>query len=110
MQITCNDTGCPVILSSECVFYEGSALPETGINTNDSLQVALQKIEEAIANGSGGGGGDAIWGSITGIITNQTDLMSFLAANYLTPALASATYVPLSRNITINGVTQNLTV
>jgi len=109
MRITCNDTGCPVILSSECVFYEGSALPETGINTNDSLEIALQKIEEAIANiEGGGGGGDAVWGLIEGVVTDQTDLMVYLAANYLTPAQAASIYVPLARTITINGVTQSL--
>jgi hypothetical protein len=48
----------------------------------------------------GGGGGSAVWGSITGTITAQTDLISYLSGNY----------VPLTRNITINGVTQDLSV
>jgi hypothetical protein len=39
---------CPVILNSACVFYEGESLIYTGINTNDSLQVALQKIDAAL--------------------------------------------------------------
>jgi len=45
-----------------------------------------------------GGGGGAVWGSITGTITAQTDLISYLAGNY----------VPLTRNLTINGVTYDL--
>lgn len=106
---------------------------------------------------STGGGGSAAWGSIgTGTgVGSQTDLVTYLNANYyplasnpagyitsaalapyltsasaaatyypltnpagyitsaalspyLTAALAAATYVPLTRNITINGVTQDL--
>lgn len=49
----------------------------------------------------GGGGGSAVWGSITGTITNQTDLV-----NYISTALAS--YVPNTRTITINGVSYDL--
>ena len=45
-----------------------------------------------------GGGGGAVWGSITGTITAQTDLISYLAGNY----------VPLTRNLTINGTTYDL--
>ena len=41
----CQTAPCPVILGSTCVFYEGANLIYTGINTNDSLQVALQKID-----------------------------------------------------------------
>lgn len=109
MKITCNDNGCPVELSSECVFYEGSVLPVTGINTNDNLQLALQKIEDVISTIEGGGGsGDAIWGSIEGTITNQTDLINYLSSNYLSQASAASLYVPLGRTLTINGITQDL--
>jgi hypothetical protein len=58
------------------------------------------------------------WGSITGMVTAQVDLITFLASNYyplssnpasyLTSATAATTYVPLTRNLTINGVTFNL--
>jgi hypothetical protein len=67
------------------------------------------------------------WGSVTGSILNQTDLINYLSANYypystnplgyitnaalapyLTSSIASSTYVPLTRTITINGITQNL--
>jgi len=44
--------------------------------------------------------GSSVWGSITGTITAQTDLITYLSSNY----------VPLNRNITINGVTQDLSV
>lgn len=71
MNVLCSAKACPVLLSTTCVFYEGENLIYTGINTNDNLQEALQKIDETIGN-------------------------TFLA------------FVPLSRTITINGVTQNL--
>lgn len=45
MDVTCSANVCPVILSSTCVFYEGGNLIYTAINTNDSLEVALQKID-----------------------------------------------------------------
>jgi hypothetical protein len=91
----CPDTTCSILLNSRCVYYESSALPNTGINTNDSLQVALQKIDEAIGSG---GGGSAVWGDITGTITDQTDLISYLSTNYVNQDV----------ELTINGVTQDL--
>jgi len=53
----------------------------------------------------GGGGGSSVWGFITGVITNQTDLVSYVAAQI---AAALLNYVPNSRTITINGLTQDL--
>lgn len=79
MNVTCSTTsGCDFTLNSKCVFYEGVTLPSTGIATNDSLQVALQKIEAAIAANLGGG----LWGEITGDIEDQTDLIAYLEDNY----------------------------
>jgi len=46
MNVTCSAIPCPVILSSTCVFYEGANLIYTGINTNDSIQTALEKIDD----------------------------------------------------------------
>jgi len=46
----------------------------------------------------GGTGGGAVWGSITGTITAQTDLILYLSTNY----------VPVTRNLTINGTTYDL--
>jgi hypothetical protein len=48
MNVTCSATPCPVILNSTCVFYEGANLIFTGINTNDNLQTALQKLNDTI--------------------------------------------------------------
>jgi hypothetical protein len=45
MNTSCSAEPCPVILNSTCVFYQGGNLIYTGINTNDSLQTALQKID-----------------------------------------------------------------
>jgi hypothetical protein len=54
------------------------------------------------------GGGSAVWGSITGTLTAQTDLTAYLAANYyplssnpagyLTTTAANLLYYPLSSN------------
>jgi uncharacterized delta-60 repeat protein len=44
----CAPSPCPVILDSTCVYYGGNNLPITGINKNDNIQVALQKIDAAI--------------------------------------------------------------
>jgi hypothetical protein len=72
----CTDNGCSIILNSKCVFYESSTLPVLGINTNDSLQVALQKIEAVIS----GIGSSVNWGDIGGDIEDQTDLVAYVAA------------------------------
>lgn len=48
MNVTCSASPCPVILNSTCVFYEGANLIFTGINTNDNLQTALQKLNDTI--------------------------------------------------------------
>lgn len=98
MNILCTPDACPIILGSTCVFYRGSDLVYTGIVTNDSIQVALQKINDTIGNISVGG---TAWGSISGTITDQSDLI-----NYISGQLGN--YVPLTREITINGVTQDL--
>jgi hypothetical protein len=45
MDVTCSAIPCPVILSATCVFYQGANLIYTGINNNDNLEIALQKID-----------------------------------------------------------------
>ena len=45
MNTLCQAIPCPVILNALCVHYEGAHLVYTGINTNDNLQLALQKID-----------------------------------------------------------------
>lgn len=55
MNVTCSAVPCPIVLNSKCVVYEGGSLVYTNINTNDSLQLALQKLDSAIGNLSAGG-------------------------------------------------------
>lgn len=43
----------------------------------------------ALGKGSGGGGGDAVWGSITGTLSNQTDLMNELNLKVNSSSLAT---------------------
>ena len=50
MSVICGAEPCPLLLSSTCVFYEGENLLYIGVNTNDSLQTALQKINQAFTN------------------------------------------------------------
>ena len=59
MNVTCSATPCPILLDSTCVFYEGANLVYTGINTNDSVQTALQKIDAAIGAGAAGSSGSS---------------------------------------------------
>jgi hypothetical protein len=53
------------------------------------------------AIGAGGGGG-ATWGTITGDILNQTDLIDYIASQ------TGGGFVPETRTLTINGVTYDL--
>lgn len=66
--VTCPPAHCKTILSSACVFYEGPTLLNTGINTNDSVEVVIQKIDDwLLANvptGGGGGGTDTFEQSV----------------------------------------------
>ena len=48
MNVRCTARPCPVILNATCVYYAGENLIYTGINTNDNLEIALQKIDEVI--------------------------------------------------------------
>ena len=57
MNVTCQAIPCPVILDSTCVFYEGPYLVYSGINTNDNLQTALEKIDAAFASAGYGTSG-----------------------------------------------------
>lgn len=78
MNVTCsNKSGCSIMLNSKCAFYESNALPYTGINTNDSIEVALQKIEDKIRKFSDIQ--NTTWGTIQGNIEDQTDLIEYLS-------------------------------
>jgi len=48
MNVLCSATPCPLILSTNCVFYYGANLVYTGIATNDNLTTILGKIDTAI--------------------------------------------------------------
>jgi len=50
MNILCSAEPCPIILDSSCVFYTGATLIYAGINTNDSIDVALVKIDAKFQN------------------------------------------------------------
>jgi len=50
MNILCSAEPCPIILDSSCVFYTGATLIYAGINTNDSVDVALVKIDAKFQN------------------------------------------------------------
>lgn len=45
MNVYCSTNPCPILLNAACVFYQGANLIYTGINTNDNLQIALEKID-----------------------------------------------------------------
>jgi len=50
MNVTCSAKTCPVLLDAACVFYEGQNLLYIGVHTNDTLEVALQKINATVHN------------------------------------------------------------
>lgn len=75
--VICAANPCPIILNATCVFYEGPNLIYSGVNTNDSLQTIIEKFDYQLQQAT------AIWGNITGTVTNQTDLMNYLSNNYV---------------------------
>lgn len=87
MNILCTPDVCPVILSSNCVFYRGEGLIYTGIVTNDTLQAALKKIDDTIATGgqsntaSNVGTGDGLFKQKVGV---DLQFKSLLAGNNIT--------------------------
>jgi len=60
MITTCTKDGCPSIHSSACVFYEGPSLIYTGISTNDSVEIALQKLNDFLMTSIPNAGSDQI--------------------------------------------------
>lgn len=49
-EVFCGAEPCPVILNSTCVFYRGQDLLYIGINTNDNLQIVIEKINQTLQN------------------------------------------------------------
>jgi hypothetical protein len=147
MNVLCSAKPCPVLLSTTCVFYEGENLIYTGINTNDTVQLALQKIDEAFSNAildisailpisvtagpspiisisqasatSNGYISSTDWN----IFNNKQNAVSLTTAGSSGPATFNGTtgalnipdysgsfssFVPITRTLTINGVSQDL--
>lgn len=112
MNVLCSAKACPVILSSSCVFYEGENLIYSGINTNDNLQIALQKLDEAI-------GSDVFNISVVAPLQSTggvTPILSITQSSATTNGYLSSTdwntfnnMVPLTRTLTINGTAYDLT-
>jgi hypothetical protein len=68
------------------------------IVTGDTLWLRNSTATEwLIANGSGGGGGSGSWGSITGTLSNQTDLQNALnlKANLASPTFTGTVTFPI---------------
>jgi hypothetical protein len=51
--VPCPPSPCPVLLGSDCVYYVGDNLINTGIDYRDTFTVALEKIDIAIAATAG---------------------------------------------------------
>jgi len=82
MNINCGNIGCPDIIDSSCVFYTGQNLLYIGVNTNDTIQTSLQKIDAKIQSvlanstlqGSGTANRIAKWAASTNLTnSNITD-------------------------------------
>ncbi len=77
--------------------------PTSGtITSADSVLSAIEKLDYAVQNVSS----TSIWGSITGTVTNQTDLISYLGSNYYPLSSNPANYITsaaLSNYLTISG-------
>jgi hypothetical protein len=48
MSINCEANPCPIIVNASCVFYEGPNLICLGVNTNETLESALEKINSVV--------------------------------------------------------------
>lgn len=74
-------------MNSKCVFYESFALPYTGIATNDSVQLCLQKIEDVIAGITDSGVGTVTSVAALTLGTSGTDLSSSVANPTSSPVI-----------------------
>ena len=46
----CGSEPCPLFLNSTCVFYTGESLLYIGVQTNDNLEIVIEKINQAFQN------------------------------------------------------------
>jgi hypothetical protein len=119
MNLFCATPTCPIcFLSSACVFYKGGNLLYTGINTNDTLETALVKIDQTIQNSIGTSGtaaqywrGDKTWATLNKAAVGLSNVDNTSDVN---KPISSATQnaldgkVPVTRTLTINGTTLDL--
>jgi hypothetical protein len=97
-------------------------MPTPDVNPNSSEKHILIRILEAIASLSGGGSVATAWGSITGTLSEQTDLQTalnaansriiqFSASDEITPIEAAndVIEIPIEEALTLSGVRGFLT-
>lgn len=116
MNINCNNQGCPDIIDSSCVFYKGQSLIYTGIVTNDSIELSLQKIDAKIQSilanstlqGSGTTNRIAKWAAATNltnsIITDDGTTVSIAGAATISGATTINGVSVINNTLTINKV------
>lgn len=49
----CTDPACGTYTPTKCIYYSGPALPCIGVETNDNLELILQKVETKICEATG---------------------------------------------------------
>jgi hypothetical protein len=49
-EVNCVSEPCPLFLNSTCVFYTGESLLYIGVQTNDNLEIVIEKINQAFQN------------------------------------------------------------
>src|SRR3990172_1437253 len=110
----CLSGGCQILLSSMCVIYEGETLSYIGGNTNDSVQVLLQKINDIIGAlpSSGGTGTVTSFGATSGSgislsVANPTTTTHLTIANTAPDKVVTLTE---GSNVTITGTYPNFTI
>ena len=119
-----SDTSVPNVEVPKINFYKDDNVvgSQSGLNLKAGTDIGITAVNDVLNNrvdyvvdALGGGGGGGTWGSITGTLSNQTDLQNALnlkydasnPAGYITSSALSG-YTPTSRTITINGATQDL--
>lgn len=81
----CNSAGCTDCQQADasCVFYTGTPGPCSGIQTNDNLEVALQKIDEKLCQTLGDFSGynfNCLTAWVGNTITNQAQFVDAITA------------------------------
>lgn len=84
------------------VIQDGGEIDATSVIQTDN---GPQKVVKTYSVGGGGGGGDATWGSITGTLSNQTDLQNALNSKQGATSIVTLTTAStqLATNTIYNG-------